>query len=226
MQTILTRDFLAPVLLTLRVSITASVIVFFLGFAAAWWMVQKKFPGKVFLETLFMLPMVLAPTVVGFLLLVVLGKRGWIGIWIERLFKQTILFTWWAAVIAAVVVSFPIVYQTMKTGLAAIDDELVAAARSIGANEWQLFRYVIVPLSFRTMLTAYIVGFVRSLGEFGATLMIAGNIPGKTQTVSTAIYLAIDTENMTLAWYLVGTMIVFSFLFLLIVNRKSNATIG
>lgn len=171
------------------------------------------------LETLFLLPLVLPPTVVGFILLVIVGRRSWIGRTIEALFDQSIVFSWWAAVLASVVVSFPLVYQTLKTGFLSVEKELQASARSMGATEGQVLRLITLPLAYRSLIAAYILGFARGLGEFGATLMVAGNIPGKTQTIPTAIYLAVDAGKMQLAWTLTAATIVLSFLMLLMTNK-------
>ncbi|WP_425415644.1 molybdate ABC transporter permease subunit [Paenibacillus oryzae] len=213
------HDFWLPIKLSLQVSLLSSIIVIVIGVAVAHWMSRRSFRGKIFVETAFMLPLVLPPTVVGFLLLVMLGRRSWLGKWIEWLFDAPIVFSWWAAVVAAVVVAFPLVYQTMKTGFLSIDRDLEDAGRSIGANEWQVLRYITLPLAFRSLVTAYILGFARSLGEFGATLMIAGNIPGKTQTLPTAIYVAVDSGNMEIAWLWTGAIIIISFVLLLVSRR-------
>jgi molybdate transport system permease protein len=213
------QDFWLPIKLSLQVSLLSSIIVIVIGVAVAHWMSLRSFRGKIFVETAFMLPLVLPPTVVGFLLLMLLGRRSWLGKWIEWLFDAPIVFSWWAAVVAAVVVAFPLVYQTMKTGFLSIDRDLEDAGRSIGANEWQVLRYITLPLAFRSLVTAYILGFARSLGEFGATLMIAGNIPGKTQTLPTAIYVAVDSGNMGIAWAWTGAIIAISFVLLLVSRR-------
>lgn len=168
-----------------------------------------------------MLPLVLPPTVVGFLLLVILGRRSWLGQWIEWLFHASVIFSWWAAVLASIVVAFPLVYQTMKTAFDAVDRSLEDSARSAGAGEWQVFRYITLPLSYPSLLTAAILGFARSLGEFGATLMIAGNIPNKTQTVPTAIYVAVDAGNQTMAWAWTIAIVLISFIMLLVARRKT-----
>ncbi|GLI04127.1 putative molybdenum transport system permease protein YvgM [Paenibacillus tyrfis] len=212
--------FLSPVLLSVKVSLVASALVFVLGIVAAWGLSRRTFRGKTLLETALMLPLMLPPTVIGFILLVLLGKKSWFGRWIEEWFAAPLIFTWWAAVIAAVVVAFPLVYQTMKVGFASVDRSLEDAARSAGAGEWQVLRYITLPLAWRSLATAYILGFARALGEFGATLMIAGNIPGKTQTVPTAIYMAVESGRMTLAWWWTGSIIVISFMMMLIVNKK------
>lgn len=211
-----------PIQLSLQIAVIASALSTLCGILIAWRMSIRKFRQKVVLETIFMLPLVLPPTVIGFLLLVVLGRNSWVGQLLDLLFSSQIIFTWAAAVIASVVVSFPLVYQTMKTGIHAIDISLMDAARSNGASEWQLFRYVTLPLSVPSVMTAYILSFARSLGEFGATLMIAGNIPGKTQTVPTAIFVAVDSGNMTMAWIWTISMILISFLLLLLTGVKNK----
>ncbi|CAH1201280.1 MULTISPECIES: molybdate ABC transporter permease subunit [unclassified Paenibacillus] len=212
--------FWPPVRLSLQVALLSSIVAAVLGIAVAWFMSRRSFRGKVLLETAFMLPLVLPPTVVGFLLLVLLGRKSLLGRWIEAIFSAPVIFTWWAAVIASVVVAFPLVYQTMKSGFAGIDRDLEDAGRSIGANEWQVFRYISLPLAGRALMTAFILGFARALGEFGATLMIAGNIPGKTQTVPTAIYVAVDSGNQPMAWAWTGAVIVISFLMLLCTRQS------
>ncbi len=168
-----------------------------------------------------LLPLVLPPTVVGFVLLVILGRRSWIGRWYEQMTEQTILFTWGAAVIAAVVVAFPLVYRTVKAGFEGIEADLEDAARAQGASELQVLRYVTMPLAGRSLAAGYVLGFARGLGEFGATIMVAGNIPGRTQTLPTAIYVAVDGGNMTLAWMWVCSIIVISAAMLMFVNRRS-----
>jgi len=213
-------EFWPPVKLSLQVALLSSVLALIAGLWAALSMSRASFRGKTLLETAFMLPLVLPPTVVGFLLLVLLGRKSWIGRLIESIFAAPIVFSWWAAVVAAVVVSFPLVYQTMKTAFASVDRDLEDAGRSMGANERQVFRYITFPLIWPSFTTAYILGFARGLGEFGATLMIAGNIPGKTQTIPTAIYVAVDAGNMTMAWTWTGAMIVISFIMLLLTRHR------
>ena len=211
-----------PIALSLQVSLLSSVLVIAVGTAAAWRMTRRKIRGAALLETAFMLPLVLPPTVVGLVLLVLLGRRGWIGRAAETIFSSPIVFSWWAAVIASVVVSFPLVFQTMKVGFGGVDKQLEEAARSAGATEWQVFRYVTLPLAYPSLVTAYILGFARGIGEFGATLMVAGNIPGKTQTIPTAIYIATETGRMTMAWAWTAAMIAFSFVLLLATRRLSR----
>lgn len=212
-------DFWSPILLSLKVNGVASILVFVLALFVAWWMKGRSFFGKSAIETLLILPLVLPPTVVGFGLLVLMGRNSWIGQAVEWLFHQPILFTWWAAVIAAVVVAFPLVYQTLRNGFESVDQDLEDAARSMGAGEWQVFRYVTLPLSWRWLVTGYVLGFARGIGEFGATLMVAGNIPGKTQTIPTAIYIAVESGDMRLAACWVAATVLLSFVLLSIVQR-------
>ncbi|AJS58878.1 molybdate ABC transporter permease subunit [Paenibacillus sp. IHBB 10380] len=212
----------SPIRLSLQVALLSSIVTVILGVSIAWWMSRNEFKGKTLIETLFILPLVLPPTVVGFLLLVLLGRSSWVGQAIEWLFSAPVIFTWWAAVIASIVVAFPLVYQTMKVGFTSVDKELEDAGRSIGATDWQVFRYITLPLVSRSLISAYILGFARGLGEFGATLMIAGNIPGKTQTIPTAIYVAVDSGNTTLAWVWTITIILISFVMLLLTGIKRN----
>ncbi|WP_188988079.1 molybdate ABC transporter permease subunit [Paenibacillus nasutitermitis] len=215
--------FISPVLLSVQISFTASLVVFVLAAGAAHRMAGARFRGRSAVETLLLLPLVLPPTVVGFILLVLLGRRSWIGQGFEWLFHQPIVFTWGAGVIAAIVVAFPLAYRTMLVGFESVDRSLKDAARSAGAGEWQVFRYITMPLASRSLSAGYILGFARALGEFGATLMIAGNIPGRTQTLPTAIYMAVDSGNQIWVWSWAIVMIALSFGMLLWANRYSGA---
>ncbi|BAB07047.1 molybdenum transport system (permease) [Halalkalibacterium halodurans C-125] len=170
------------------------------------------------MDTVLLLPLVLPPSVVGFLLIIIFGRQSPIGQGIEWVFQQPIMFTWWAAVIAATVVAFPLMYQSAKSGFETIDREIEDASRVDGANERQVFLLVTVPLASRAIVAGAILSFARALGEFGATLMFAGNIPGRTQTIPTAIYIAMDAGNMELAWLWVLTILVISFTMLLVLN--------
>lgn len=216
-------EFWPPIRLSLQVALLSSILVVVIGMIVALRMSRSgSFRGKTLVETVFMLPLVLPPTVVGFLLLVLFGRKSGLGRFIEHIFSAPVVFSWWAAVIASMVVAFPLVYQTMKAGFSSVDRDLEDAGRSIGASEWQVFRYITLPLTYPSFVTAYILGFARSLGEFGATLMIAGNIPGKTQTIPTAIYVAVDAGNTSMAWAWTCSMIAISFLLLLLTGRKKS----
>ncbi|WP_348623179.1 molybdate ABC transporter permease subunit [Paenibacillus peoriae] len=212
--------FLPPVIVSVKVAVVASIIVFLLATVVARMMANcTPWRGTSVIETVLLLPLVLPPTVVGFILLILLGRKSWIGTAFENLFEQTIVFTWGAAVVAAVVVAFPLAYRTIKAGFEAVDPELEQAARAQGANEWQVFRHITMPLAYRPLISGYILGFARGLGEFGATLMLAGNIPEQTQTLPTAIYTASEVGNMTLSWSWVAVIILFSFIMLMLSNR-------
>lgn len=208
-----------PVQLTIFVSACATMITFFIGLIAAYIMVKKNIKGKAIIETLFFLPLVLPPTVIGFLLIVIFGNNSTIGQVIEKIFGQSLLFTVPAAIIASVVVSFPLMYQSIKTGFLSVNPNIIEAARDLGATNQQILLKIIIPLSNKSIITGIILSFTRSFGEFGATLMFAGNIPGKTQTISTAIFFAIESGQSVNAWYYVGISIFFSFILLFISNR-------
>lgn len=215
--------FLTPVLLSLRVSIISLVIVFILAIGIARWMARERFKGKTAIETIFMLPLVLPPTVVGFLLIVIFGNNSFIGELIDWVFKDTIIFTWYAAVVASTVVAFPLMYQSAKTGFLNVDSDIENAASVDGANKFQVFMTITLPLSTNALITGALLSFARALGEFGATLMIAGNIPGRTQTLPTAIYVALQSGNMTLAWAWVIAIIIISFMMLMFVRKKAES---
>lgn len=212
--------FLEPIGVSLKITLLSSGIVFILAMAIARWMSRARFRGKLLLDVLFMLPLVLPPTVVGFILLLLFGKQGALGKLLDATFGVSIVFTWWGGVISAVVVAFPLVYQTIKAGFDGIERELEDVARSQGANEWQVLRYISLPLISRMLMIAYMLGFARALGEFGATLMLAGNIPGRTQTMATAIYIAADSGRTTLALAWVAVMIGFSFMLMVVVRKR------
>jgi molybdate transport system permease protein len=208
-------DFWSPVKLSIEVAAVSGVFVLILGLIFAKLMAKTKFKGKAVVETVFLLPLVLPPSVVGFLLIVLFGRNSVIGQVIEGIFRQPVMFTWWAAVIASTVVAFPLMYQSAKTGFEAIEEDIENAARVDGANELQLFLTISIPLALKAIISGTILSFARALGEFGATLMFAGNIPGKTQTVSTAIYVAMDAGNMNLAWLWVMCLVGISFFMLI-----------
>lgn len=214
-------EWLAPVWLSVKIAVIASVLAFILAVAAARMMSRRAFRGRTAVETVLLLPLVLPPTVVGFLLLLALGRNSWIGRLYEWLTSDTILFTWVAGVIAAAVVAFPLMYRTVKAGFDSVERELEDAARAQGASEWQVLRHVTLPLASRSLSAGYVLGFARALGEFGATIMVAGNIPGRTQTIPTAIYVAVDGGDMTLAWLWVASIMGISFLMLMFVNRRT-----
>ncbi|PSB07462.1 molybdate ABC transporter permease subunit [filamentous cyanobacterium Phorm 46] len=195
---------LSPLWISLKSSTSATFFTFFLGIAAARWMLSTRIRGKAFIEGIFISPLVLPPTVVGFLLLLLFGRNGAIGQFLLK-FDLTIIFTWQAAVITATVVSFPLMYKTALGAFEQIDPNLLNAARTLGASEWQVFWRIMLPLAWPGILAGTILAFARALGEFGATLMLAGNIPGQTQTIPMAIYFAVEAGDMRQAaiWVLI-----------------------
>ncbi|MDM5186652.1 molybdate ABC transporter permease subunit [Bacillus sp. DX4.1] len=217
----------SPVFLSLQVAAFATIIVMISGTIIGRVLARSTWRYKVLLETIFLLPMVLPPTVIGFFLIIIFGNNSPVGRWIESLFQQSIMFTSWAAVIASTVVSFPLMYQSAKTGFSVANERIEDGARDLGASEYQVFLHVTLPLALPSLLSGMILSFVRALGEFGATLMFAGNIPGKTQTIPTAIYMAIDASNMPLAWTLVLITVCMSLIFLLcvqLINKRITSS--
>jgi molybdate ABC transporter permease protein len=195
---------LSPLWISLKASAIATLLTFFLGIAAARWMLSTRIRGKALIEGIFISPLVLPPTVVGFLLLLLFGRNGAIGQLLLK-FDLTIIFTWQAAVITATVVSFPLMYKTALGAFEQIDANLLNAARTLGASEWTVFWRIMLPLAWPGILAGTILAFARALGEFGATLMLAGNIPGQTQTIPMAIYFAVESGDMKQAgiWVLI-----------------------
>lgn len=189
---------LSPALISMKISLLSTTIIFFLGIMAAWAMTNYQGKFKGLLDGIFTLPLVLPPTVVGFAILLLIGKHGAIGQFLN-IFGVKIIFSWPAAVIAAVVVAFPLMYKTSKGAFDQVDINTLNAARILGSSEWKVFSKVAVPMAWPGIAAATALSFARSLGEFGATLMVAGNIPGKTQTIPIAIYFATQGGDMRLA---------------------------
>jgi molybdate transport system permease protein len=208
--------FWPPIIFSLKVASISVIIVCFLGILFARLLSNKKFKGKLVVETILLLPLVLPPTVIGFLLIYFFGRNSPIGLLIEEFFQYTIMFTPNAAIIASTIVAFPLMYQSVKLGFQSVDKGIEEAARVDGASEIQVFFFVTLKLSLGSIVSGFIMSFARALGEFGATFMFAGNIPGRTQTAPTAIYIAMESGNMGLAWALVISMVIISFLMLLL----------
>ncbi|KGP71001.1 molybdate ABC transporter permease subunit [Pontibacillus yanchengensis] len=219
------EQFWPPIQLSIIVASIATFFVVVFGTFLGKRLSSTNFRGKVFLDTALMLPIVLPPSVIGFMLIVLFGQNSVIGSAIEVLFNQSILFTSTAAVIAASVVAFPLMYQSAKVGFRQINRDIEQAARIDGANELQVFGRVSLPLAKQALVTGGLLSFTRAFGEFGATLMFAGNIPGKTQTIPTAIYVAMESGEMRTAWLYVGISIFMSFLLLgltYVIQSESN----
>ncbi|MGL4622658.1 molybdate ABC transporter permease subunit [Chroococcidiopsis sp.] len=189
----------SPLWISLKTALFATSITFLLGIAAAYWMLGYRGKWKSLFEGIFISPLILPPTVVGFLLLLLFGKNGALGKFLEPL-NISVVFTWYAAVITATVVSFPLMYKTALGAFEQIDPNLQRAARTLGASEFTVFWRVNLPLALPGISAGTTLAFARALGEFGATLMLAGNIPGETQTLPMAIYFAVEAGAMNEAW--------------------------
>lgn len=193
----------SPLWLSLKVAGWASLLATLLGTAVGWLLARGRFPGRNVLDTLLTLPMVLPPTVLGYYLLVLLGRHGPLGRWLAQ-YDIRLIFTWQGAVLAATVVAFPLVFKPARAAFEAVDGQLEQAARVLGCSNMALFWRVTLPLAWRGILAGVLLAFARALGEFGATLMVAGSIPGKTQTLSIAVYEAVqagqdDAANLLVA---------------------------
>ena len=193
---------LFPVLLSLKVASFSTLAALVLGVGAARLLARKRSAASSVLDVLCTLPMVLPPTVLGYYLILLFGRSGLLGPAMQSMGLQ-LMFSWQGAVTAATVVIFPLVYRSARAALEQVDVSLEQAARTLGAPEWKVFFYVTLPLASRSILSGAMLAFARGMGEFGATLMIAGNIPGKTQTLALAIYDAFQAGNDELASMLV-----------------------
>lgn len=182
-------------LLSLKVATCTTLINGVLGIVLAYFLAKRRFWGRDLLETLLTLPMVLPPTVLGYYLLVLLGSQGILGKWLQHTFNINLIFTWQGAVIAAAVVTFPLVVKPARVAFESVHEELEHAARTLGISEMALFWRITLPLAWRGILAGLLLAFARALGEFGATLMIAGSIPNETQTLSIAVYEAVLAGN-------------------------------
>jgi molybdate transport system permease protein len=195
---------LVALALSLKVAGCAAAIDLVAGVALGWLLAHRRFPGRELLDALLTLPMVLPPTVLGYYLLVVIGTRGPLGGWLLQTFGIRLVFTWPAAAIAAAVVALPLVLKSARASFEGVDPQLERAARSLGLGELAVFFRVSLPLAARGILAGELLAFARALGEFGATLMVAGSIPGRTQTLSIAVYEAVQAGDDATAGVLVA----------------------
>ena len=214
---------LQPLFLTLKVALLATLIAGALGIAAGHWMARHRFAGQNALDAVLVLPMVLPPTVLGYYLIVLIGRNGVIGAWLEQWFGIRLLFTWQGAVLAAAVVAFPLIYKAARAAFEAIDVRFQQAARTLGASEWELFWRVSLPLATRGIAAGLALTFARAMGEFGATLMVAGNLPGRTQTLSVAVYSAVQAGDDPLAFSLTLVISVLCIVLLVVAGRLLQA---
>lgn len=214
-----------PLWLSLRVAILSTALSWVIGLALAYVLANRDFWGRELLDSLITLPLVLPPTVLGYYLLVLLGHEGTLGRTYESLFGAPLVFTWQAAVVAAFFHSAPLLIKSARAALESVDHTYERAARTLGASEWRVFRKVSLPLALRPILAATALAFARALGDFGVTIMIAGNIPGRTQTVAVAIYDAVEAGNGELARVLVILISAIAIAVLTIANRLTSRRI-
>lgn len=216
----------SPLYLSLQVAGISTIVVFISGIFIAYWFSRLQFFGKSILEALFLLPLVLPPTVVGFGLLLLFGKNGLIGKFLLEAFQFQIVFTWVGAVIASAVVSFPLMYQAAHAAFQNMNRRYEEAAVMLGASAWRVFWTVTFPLCWPGLLAGLVLSFARALGEFGATLMLAGNIPGKTETLPIAIYFAVEGGRMEIAAFWVAIIVAIGFSTILWLNWWSKHTLN
>jgi len=212
-----------PLWLSLRVAFVSTGIAFVAGLWLAYILANREFRGKEVLDAAVTLPLVLPPTVLGYYLLVLLAGNSPLGKLWENIFGSPLVFTWKAAVLAALLHALPLLVKSARAALESVDRSLERAARNLGASEWRLFWRVTLPLAHRSILAAVALAFARSLGDFGVTLMVAGNIPGRTQTVAVAIYDAYEAGNTMVARTLVLVISAVALLILTLANRLSPA---
>lgn len=215
---------LSPLWISLKVALVSTIITFTLGVLSAWFMTNYRGKGAALIDGLMTLPMVLPPTLVGFILLWIIGVNGPIGK-LLGIWDIKIVFTWFAAVLASVVVSFPLMYRTSRGAFDQINMDLIHAARTLGSTEKEVFLRIVVPLAWPGIAAATALAFSRALGEFGATLMVAGSIPGKTETIPIAIYFATQGGDYKRAAVWVIIVFAISLVSMMFINRYQNKTV-
>lgn len=197
------QEVLVPLLLTLKVAGWATLFATAAGVLIGYALARLRFPGREVLDAMMTLPMVMPPTVLGYYLLVLLGRRGPIGGWLEANLGITLVFTWQGAVIAAAIVALPLVYKAARAAFEGVESQFEQAARVLGKSEVAVFLQITLPLAWRGILAGAMLAFARAMGEFGATLMVAGSLPGRTQTLSIAVYEAVQAGKDDVANFLV-----------------------
>jgi molybdate transport system permease protein len=217
-STLATMDWF-PLVLSIKVAVLATILALLLGVALGWIFARKRFPGRTLLEAVFMLPLVLPPTVIGYAILVLAGRRGPLGGWLREHFDYTIIFSWHGAVVASAVVALPLVLKSASAAFDGVDRSLEAAASTLRQSPLSVFLRVSLPLAWPGILAGTLLAFARAMGEFGASLMVAGSIPGQTQTLSMAIYDAVQAGKDELALILVVITSLLSITVLVISNR-------
>lgn len=212
----------SPVWISLKTAIFSTIITSIIGISISYKMANYKGRSKGIIDGILTLPLILPPTVIGFFLLLICGKNGFIGK-IFMSFNKNIIFSWSATVIAATVVAFPMMYRTCRSAFEQIDKNMILAARTLGLSEIKIFFKVVIPLAWPGIIGGLVLSFARALGEFGATLMIAGNIPGKTQTMPVAIFFAVEGGDMNKAMFWVVIIVAISFIMIFLLNYWCDA---
>jgi molybdate transport system permease protein len=216
---VVSADAISALGLSIRVAVLATVLNAVIGIPLAYVLARRRFAGKTLVDLLVTLPLVLPPTVTGFYLIVLLGRRGWLGAPLYAATGWSIAFTWYAAVVAATVMALPLLVRTARAAIESVDRDLERAAHTLGRSEWRTALEVTLPLARNGIIAGLVLAFARALGEFGATLMLAGNIPGRTSTVPLAIYTAVQTGESGEALGLVAILTLLSCVVLLIAGR-------
>lgn len=211
---------LSPLFISIKTALFATAFAFVLGILAAYFVLKRQ-RFKSLADAVFTLPMVLPPTVVGFFLLLAFGKNSWIGQLLETM-NLSVIFSWGGTVIASTVVAFPLMYRTALSAFEQVDENLFAAARTLGISETAIFMKILLPNSLPGIVAGTILSFARAMGEFGATIMVAGNIPGRTQTMALAVYSATQSGNRELAFKWVLVIVALSFTAILSVNAWNS----
>ena len=207
---------LSPVWVTLKIALASTVTVFITGLLLAW-AVTRLGKAKSVMDSILSIPLVLPPTVVGFIVLIAFGSNSPVGKFLE-MFGARLIFTWQGAALAAAIVSFPIMYRGARGAFEQLDQNVICAGRTLGLSEFKIFRRIMIPMAFPGIVASTVLAFARSLGEFGATLMVAGNLPGKTRTMSVAVYTAMQSSNRELAFKWVLIIIAYSLVILITLN--------
>ncbi len=215
----MSAEAVSALLLSIRVAVVATILNAIVGIPVAYALARRQFWGRAFVDLLVTLPLVLPPTVTGYYLIVLFGRRGWIGAPLYALTGWTVAFTWYAAVIAATVMALPLLVRPARAAIESVDRSLEQAARTLGRSEWRTALEVTLPLARNGILAGLVLAFTRAVGEFGATLMLAGNIPGRTTTVPLAIYTATQTGETADALVLVVGLTAVSCVVLLVAGR-------
>lgn len=208
-----------PLWLSLKIAAVATIVSLILGIWLAWLLANKRFRGRDLLDAITTLPLALPPTILGYYLLVVIGRSSWIGQAWEKITGSPLVFTWRAAVIASTLHAIPLLVKSSRAALENVDRAYERAARSLGASEWRLFWRVSIPLARRPIAAAAALAFARSMGDFGATLMVAGDIPDRTQTAAIAIYDAVESGNTLVARILVLVISLLTVVIVFLANR-------